>query len=61
MSIFLQPKFRLVKMGIQLINTGWLECGFEGNITLSLFNSNDLPVRLYAGMSAVHIFFEKTG
>ena len=59
-SIFIQLKFRLSKIGIHLLNSGWIEQGFEGNITLCLYNCNQLPVRLYAGMEAVHAFFEKS-
>ncbi len=58
-SIFIQLKFRLSRMGIHLINAGWTEHGFEGNITLCLYNCNQLPVKLYAGMEVIHAFFEK--
>ncbi len=56
---FIQPKFRLSKLGINLINTGWIESGFEGNIQLCLYNTNDFPVRIFPEMSLVHIFFQR--
>lgn len=59
-SIYLQPKFRLTKMGVGLINAGWLEHGFEGNITLCLYNMNDFPVRIFSSMPVVHIFLDKS-
>ncbi|MBK3331567.1 dCTP deaminase [Persephonella atlantica] len=59
-SLHIQPKFRLSKLGVQIVNAGWLEYGFEGNITLCLYNCNQLPVRLYEGMKIVQVFFEKT-
>jgi len=58
-AVFLQPKFRLAKMGLSLINTGWLEHGYEGNITLCLQNINDFPIRIFKGMPLVHIFLSK--
>jgi len=57
---FLQPKFRLARMGLQLINAGWLEHGFEGNLTFCLYNANDYPVRLFAQMAVAQIFLTKT-
>ena len=59
-AIFVQPKYRLTRLGLQLLNTGWIEHGFEGNITLCLYNTNEFPIRIFAGMSLVHIFFEKS-
>ncbi|NPA58136.1 MAG: dCTP deaminase [Aquificae bacterium] len=57
---FLQPKFRLARMGLELVNTGWLEHGFEGNITFCIYNANEYPVRLFAGMSIAQIFLTKS-
>ncbi|SNZ03010.1 dCTP deaminase [Persephonella hydrogeniphila] len=59
-TVFLQPKFRLARMGLSLINAGWLEHGYEGNITLCLQNVNDFPVRIFKNMPVVHIFLSKT-
>ena len=47
-SLFLDSKFRMNKLGLQLVNTGWLEAGFEGTILLCFTNVNDFPIRVFA-------------
>ena len=59
-SIFLQPKLRLSKLGINLLNAGWIEYGFEGNLVLCVHNVNTYPVRIFKNMPAVHIFLSKS-
>jgi len=59
-AIFLQPKFRLAKMGIEIVNTGYIENGYEGNIEICLYNTNEFPIRIFPGMSLCHIAFIKT-
>ncbi|WP_457639000.1 dCTP deaminase [Persephonella sp.] len=59
-AVHLQQKFRLVKMGLQLINGGWLEHGFEGTVTLCLYNTNEFPVRLFKHMPVAQLFFAKS-
>ncbi|NPA52437.1 MAG: dCTP deaminase [Aquificae bacterium] len=44
---FLDSKFRLDKFGLVLINKGWLGAGFEGFITLCLYNAGQMPIRLF--------------
>jgi dCTP deaminase len=39
----------LSRIGIVFNNAGWVDPGFEGTLTLSVFNSNDSPVRIKAG------------
>lgn len=36
-------------MGLFIQNAGWVDPGFEGKITLELYNANSLPIRLQAG------------
>lgn len=59
-SIFLQLKLRLSKMGVNLLNAGMIEHGFEGSLTLCIQNVNSYPVRVFKGMPVVHIFLSKT-
>ena len=59
-SIFLQPKLRLSRLGLNLLNAGWVEHGFEGNLTLCVHNVNSYPVRIFKNMPLVHIFFSKS-
>lgn len=46
-------------MGIGIINTGWIDGGFEGNIILTIKNFNNIPVRIYPEMFIAHIFFSQ--
>jgi dCTP deaminase len=34
---------------------GWVDAGFEGQITLELYNANSVPIRLYKGMRICQI------
>ncbi|WP_457622536.1 dCTP deaminase [Persephonella sp.] len=56
-SIFLESKLRISQLGIGVVNTGWIDGGFEGNIILVLKNFNNIPVRIYPEMFIAHIFF----
>jgi dCTP deaminase len=58
-AVQISPKLRLSKMGINLLNTGIVDAGFEGNITLILHNSNDFPVRIFKDMKICHLSFIK--
>ena len=57
--VYVQPKFRLAKMGLVLTNSGFLEPGFEGNINLCIYNTNNMPVRVFPDMTLCHILFAK--
>jgi dCTP deaminase len=58
-AIFLDSKFRLNKIGLQLLNTGWIEAGYEGNLLFCLYNVNDFPVRIFSKMRIAEIVFSK--
>ena len=59
-SIFLQPKLRLSRLGINLLNSGWIGYGYEGNLTLCVHDVNAYPVRIFKDMPIVHIFLSKS-
>ncbi len=58
-NLFLDTKFRLDKFGLILINKGWLGAGFEGFITLCIYNAGDFPVRLFKEEKIAQIVFQK--
>jgi dCTP deaminase len=58
-SIFLEPKLRISQTGVSILNTGWIDAGFEGNLILTVKNMNDIPVRIYPEMFIAHIFFSR--
>ncbi len=59
-SIYLQPKLRLSKIGLNLLNAGMIGHGFEGNLILCIHNVNSYPVRVFKNMPIVHMFLSKS-
>jgi dCTP deaminase len=45
------------RLGLFVENAGWIDPGFQGNLTLELFNANDWPIRLEAGRRVIQIIF----
>lgn len=45
------------RLGLFVENAGWIDPGFEGSITLELFNAGDYPIRLEAGRRVIQIIF----
>lgn len=45
------------RLGLFVENAGWIDPGFEGNITLELFNANEYPIILEAGRRVCQIVF----
>ncbi|MBH38095.1 dCTP deaminase [bacterium] len=48
-SAFVEGRSSIGRMGLFIQNAGWVDSGFEGNITLELYNANSLPIKLDAG------------
>ena len=48
------------RLGLFVQNAGWIDPGFEGNITLELFNANRLPLELDAGRRICQLVFART-
>ena len=48
-SAFVEGRSSIGRMGLFIQNAGWVDSGFEGNITLELYNANSLPIKLTAG------------
>lgn len=47
------------RLGLFIQNAGWVDPGFEGNITLELYNANSLPIKLDAGRRLCQLVFYK--
>jgi dCTP deaminase len=45
-TAFVEGRSSVGRMGLFIQNAGWVDAGFEGRITLELFNANALPIRL---------------
>ncbi|MDT8446784.1 MAG: dCTP deaminase [bacterium] len=49
LTAFVEGRSSIGRMGLFIQNAGWVDPGFEGEITLELFNANNVPIRLVAG------------
>jgi dCTP deaminase len=54
---FVQGKSSIGRNGLQIENAGLIDAGFEGMITLELFNMAPWPIKLQAGMAICQIHF----
>ncbi|OGG95453.1 MAG: dCTP deaminase, partial [Candidatus Lambdaproteobacteria bacterium RIFOXYD2_FULL_50_16] len=49
LTAFVEGRSSIGRMGLFIQNAGWVDPGFEGEITLELYNANHLPILLRAG------------
>jgi dCTP deaminase len=54
---FVEGRSSIGRIGLFIQNAGWVDPGFEGNITLELYNANSLPIRLQAGRRICQLVF----
>ena len=57
MTAFVEGRSSIGRIGLFIQNAGWVDPGFDGTITLELFNANRLPIRLRAGRRICQIVF----
>ena len=57
LTAFVEGRSSVGRMGLFIQNAGWVDPGFEGTITLELFNANPLPIRLYSGRRICQLVF----
>jgi len=57
MTAFVEGRSSIGRMGLFIQNAGWVDPGFEGEITLEIFNANSLPIRLNAGRRICQLVF----
>jgi dCTP deaminase len=46
LTAFVEGRSSIGRMGLFIQNAGWVDAGFEGRITLELYNANSLPIKL---------------
>lgn len=51
-------KSSIGRLGVFIENSGFVDSGFNGNITLEIYNASDKEFELYTGMSICQIIFE---
>ena len=56
---FVEGRSSIGRMGLFIQNAGWIDAGFEGQITLELFNANALPIKLQAKRRICQLVFCK--
>lgn len=49
LTAFVEGRSSIGRLGLFIQNAGWVDPGFEGAITLELFNANAAPMRIEAG------------
>lgn len=57
LTAFVEGRSSIGRMGLFIQNAGWIDPGFEGKITLELFNANSLPIELKAGHRVCQLVF----
>ena len=58
-TAFVEGRSSLGRLGLFIENAGWVDAGFEGQITLELYNANSVPIKLYKGMKICQIVLAK--
>lgn len=59
LTAFVEGRSSIGRMGLFIQNAGWVDPGFEGELTLELFNANRLPIRLVAGRRICQLVFAR--
>lgn len=59
LTAFVEGRSSLGRLGLFIQNAGWVDPGFEGEITLELFNANRCAIELQAGYRVGQLVFAK--
>jgi dCTP deaminase len=57
MTAFVEGRSSIGRLGLFIQNAGWVDPGFEGEITLELFNASNCAIELYAGRRIGQLVF----
>ena len=57
LTAFVEGRSSIGRIGLFVENAGWVDPGFEGELTLELFNANRQPIRLTAGRRICQLVF----
>ena len=58
-TAFVEGRSSIGRIGLFIQNAGWVDPGFEGRLTLELYNANSLPIKLRAGRRMCQLVFCK--
>lgn len=59
LTAFVEGRSSIGRLGICVQNAGWVDPGFEGEITLELYNMSNHPIELIAGSRVAQLVFAK--
>ena len=59
LTAFVEGRSSIGRIGLFIQNAGWVDPGFEGSITLELYNANRLPIRLQEGRRICQLVFAR--
>jgi len=59
LTAFVEGRSSLGRLGLFIENAGWVDAGFEGQLTLELYNANKYPIKLYPEMRICQLVFAK--
>ena len=59
LTAFVEGRSSVGRLGLFVQNAGWVDPGFEGEITLELFNANRCAIELHAGRRVGQLVFAK--
>ncbi len=59
LTAFVEGRSSIGRMGLFIQNAGWVDPGFEGRITLEIYNANSLPIQIQAGRRICQLVFCK--
>ncbi|NPB04993.1 MAG: dCTP deaminase, partial [Aquificae bacterium] len=57
LTAFVEGRSSLGRLGLFIENAGWVDAGFEGQLTLELYNANSYPIKLYPKMRICQLVF----
>lgn len=57
---FVEGRSSIGRAGLFIQNAGWIDPGFEGAITLELYNANDFPLEIEKGQRICQIVLAET-
>lgn len=58
-TAFVEGRSSIGRIGLFVQNAGWVDPGFEGELTLELYNANRLPIKLQAGRRVCQLVFAR--
>jgi len=57
---FIQGRSSVARLGIQVEQSGLVDSGFTGTITLEMFNESSEKIMLFEGMRIAEVYFFKS-